>query len=111
MGLVSEIAGRLGLTVLSRAGMELVSLEAARNILRACEGESALVLGVEGFHLANDSVVPDMEALADFSGASHLPASERIASSVADALTFLDAMSDRKLLFDLTLTRQVDQRG
>jgi hypothetical protein len=38
-------------------------------------------------------------------------ASERIAQGVTDALSLLDAMSDRNLSFDLTLTRQWNDDG
>ena len=104
MGLVASIAHKLGLQILTRCDIELVDLRAAQRIIDACRQERVTVLGIEGFHVRGNQTVPDMNAIADFSAVAGLPWPERVERSVTDAKAFLGSVSDRGLLFDLTLT-------
>ncbi len=100
MGFTTRVASGLGLKVVQRSSLELVSAPDARRILLVCEEEKIAVFGLEGFRIEGGATVPEMDAIADFSS-SFVATPNPFRETIAAARRFLDAMSDPTLLFDL----------
>lgn len=109
MGLVESIARRLGLAVLHRGSLELLEYSAAREVVDACIEARSAIVGIEGFRISGESTVPDMGAIADFSALAGLPWQLRVAQSVVDAKTFLDAVRDPQLLLEISLVEEAGE--
>lgn len=101
MGRVATMAARFHLQVVVRGDLELVDVRAARRIVDACAQEGFPVLGIEGFRLREGATVPEMTAIADFSGMLEMSERDRAVQSAQAAHAFLDTVTDPELLFEL----------
>lgn len=100
MGFTTRVASGLGLTVVQRGSLDLVSAADARRLLLVCEEEEVPVLGLEGFRVEGTAIVPEMAAIADYSS-SFRGSPDRARETIASARRFLDSMTDSALLFEL----------
>lgn len=100
MGQVSDIASRAGIKIRSIGGLELIATNDMEKFLAACKREQCYILGIEGFYCENGTVMPDMEAIADFGSISK---SDLAAQSVSDAENFFQMVKNRNLMFDVSL--------
>lgn len=100
MGLIAEIANSVGVRVRLSGQTELVAAADLVAFLEAVRSRELCVLGLEGFRVVEGSLVPEMDAIADFSTLSSSAASEH---SVAEALQFLSAVGAPDLYYDVTL--------
>lgn len=95
MGLVEKIASRAGLTVEKRGSLRLIQSVDASAFLDACDAEGLRILGIEGFFRKQDALVPDMDAIADFSDAS--------GCSILDARKFVAEVKSPSLMLDFAI--------
>ncbi|WP_243350389.1 hypothetical protein [Stenotrophomonas acidaminiphila] len=89
MGLVEKIASRAGLMVERRGSLRPIQSVDALAFLDQCEAEGFRVLGIEGFARKQGALIPDMDAIADFSdapGCSILEAKRSVAEVHASSL-------------------------
>jgi hypothetical protein len=100
LGLTAEIGSSAGVVVHRVGQTELVAAADLACFLRAVRARNLRVLGLEGFRIDGDSLVPDMDAIADFSS---MAASAPSVDTVAEALLFLSEVGERKLHYELTL--------
>lgn len=100
MGFTTRVASGLGLKVVQRGSLDLVSAADARRLLLVCEEEEVPVLGLEGFRVEGTAIVPEMAAIADYSS-SFRGSADRARETIASACRFLDSMTDSTLLFEL----------
>lgn len=70
MGLEADAARLAGVRTVDRGFATLVESTDALRIVDVCHDQEFTILGIDGFLLRGSSVVPDMDAIADFSGAS-----------------------------------------
>jgi hypothetical protein len=64
---VSDIARRARVNVLYLGALELVSARDAFAFLQAADAAGVQVIGIEGFPVENEVVMPDLDAIADYS--------------------------------------------
>lgn len=102
MGLTDTLARRAGLRLRKVGGLQLIAFPDVQDFLDACMAAEVLVLGVEGFSFEDGEVRPDMSAIADF---SELTSSNQ---SVVEARIFADSVGRPGLLFDFTVSKEVD---
>ena len=101
MGLVGSVAKDAGICIYGEDPIELISTNDMPKFLEAIRKNSDyLILGLEGFKIFKDKIVPDMDAIADFSA---LLASDDSATTVQAAYKFLSAVMNKDLFFYLTL--------
>lgn len=98
MGLVKEIAESVSANVYHSGPTELISGADLVRFLGAVRSRGVCVLGLEGFRLVDGHLVPDMDAIADFSSVE-----DSAESTVAEALRFLSNVGEPELLYDVTL--------
>ena len=99
MELILELADRAGVKVWSVGRLPLVAAIDARSLLVACLDAGVRVLGIEGFYIEGEQVIPEMAAIADFSGL------DDSVKSVVESERFLEAVSGVDLFFDFTVVR------
>lgn len=98
MGLIEEVADRAGIQLTERGSLVLVSAGDAMRLLDACESAGLRILGIEGFQVKENSLVPDMDAIADFSSTASA------FSSILEARRFVNVVSSRELVLDFTVS-------
>lgn len=98
MGLTEEIAGQVGIKVVKRGSLVLVAYSDAMVLLDGCEAAGMRVLGIEGFLLRGNLVVPDMDLIADFSDM------KLASASILEARKFISSVSINGDVFDFSLS-------
>src|SRR5438874_631146 len=94
-----SVAKRAGVPVVHRNTLRLVRFEDCTAFLREARAEGAVVLGVEGFRVAPDSVMPLMDAITEF---SNIESSEE---TIAATERFLASVGAPGMWFDFALGR------
>jgi hypothetical protein len=98
MGLTSRLADDAGLIVKEIGSLELVSWEDTDAFLRVVKNANVAILGIEGFFVAENSVRPISDAVADF---SELSTGENVVlASIEEASRFLLMVSKPNMYFD-----------
>lgn len=97
MGLVEEIADQIGIPLTRRGSLILVSADNALKLLDGCESVGLRILGVEGFQVRESSIVPDMDAIADFSNL------DSAIASIREARRLIHIVRPHELVFDFTV--------
>lgn len=105
MGLVAQIASSVGISVRHSGQAELVAAADAVRFLEEVLSRDLCVLGLEGFRVVGDRLVPDMDAIADFSS---IAGGESSRETVVEALRFLSNVRESDLFFDVTLGEHTD---
>lgn len=100
MGLIAEVAYPVGIGVRHSGQMELVAAADLVRFLEAVRARDLRVLGLEGFRIIGSSLVPDMDAIADFSSIGR---SATNAETVDEALQFLSNVEEPDLFYEITL--------
>jgi hypothetical protein len=103
--MIRRVANRAGVRVLSVGRQELVAAPDAAAFVDSCLAERCRILGVEGFHIVNDHVEPDMDAIADFS------AMRDSTEAVKEARQFLGRLDDPDLAFAFILVEASKPAG
>ena len=98
MGLIAEIASSVGVGVHHSGQTELVAATDLVRFLEAVRARDLRVLGLEGFRVVGSSLVPDMDAIADFSLITGSATSE---DTVDEALRFLSDMQAPDLYYEV----------
>ena len=99
MGLTSEIAHLVGVKTVNANGMNLVSADDMDKFLDAVNQRGARILGIDGYFVQGENVIPDMDAIADFSDF----AGAEIADTVSASQLFLASLHKKSdLCFDIT---------
>jgi hypothetical protein len=101
MGLIAEIAISVGIGVHVSGQAELVGSADLAKFLQGVRTRRLRVLGLEGFRIVGSSLVPNMDAIADFSSIAQSASSE---DTVDEALRFLSEVKGSDLLYEVTLT-------
>lgn len=70
MGLDAEIAKIAGVETINRGSSKLIASSDALQVIDACAAKKFLILGMDVFVLSGSSVISDLDAIADFSGAT-----------------------------------------
>jgi hypothetical protein len=109
---LTKIAASAGVRPRVRSGYVLFTLDDSRSFLEACSRYGVLVHGFDGFEVHDDWFMPEMGAIADFSGVTDPQ------ESVVAAMRFLEIIeveeSSRKspregtLMFDFTTDAEID---
>ena len=99
MGMISEIASSVGIGVRHSGQMELVAASDLARFLEAARARNARILGLEGFRFIGNGIVPDMNAIADFSSIVDSAAN---VETVDEALQFLSHVNERGLFYEVT---------
>ena len=94
---VNSIAKRAGVEIFIHSGIMLFSEHNAMSVLDEICKCGARILGIDGYYFNNGILVPDMNAIADFSSISDHR------QSVNDARIFLEKRANRDYLFEFTL--------
>lgn len=92
MGLVEKIASRAGLMVERSGSLWLIQSADALAFLDQCEAEGLRILGIEGFARKQGALIPDMDAIADFSDA--------LGCSILEARRFVAEVHASGLMLD-----------
>jgi hypothetical protein len=101
MGLTARLAEAAGIVVKRIGSLELVAWTDIDAFLNVVRGRNVTILGIEGFRIEGSRAVPDMDAIADFSG---LPTDEElVATTFAEASRFLCSASRPNMYFDFEL--------
>lgn len=95
--IVADLAESMGLEVVYRHGTILVPNTILGKLLDSLRMQNIRVLGLEGFRVEGQSLIPDMEAIADFSDL--IDAAPEV--SVDAARMFLLSMGTRSLLYEV----------
>lgn len=95
------VARRAGIAVTMRGALTLVAAADAARFLDACAADGLRVLGFEGFRLDGQSVVPVMEAIADFSSGSPISAEH----SIRESRRVLELVRHLASFFDFVLVQ------
>lgn len=104
MGLVAKIARDAGISVRHTASMELISAKDLAAFLEAARTRQAYIVGLEGFRSAEGQIIPDMDAIADFTALADAPdGAER---TIAEALRFLSEVKSPDLFYDVIVREQ-----
>ena len=108
MGLIARLAAAVGITVKKVGSLELIALKDVDVFLSAAGTHNVAVIGIEGFRMKGDRAVPDMDAIADFSG---LPRdNEMVAATIEDAKRFIVEVSRPDMYFDFALD-EAEEKG
>jgi hypothetical protein len=99
LGLTAEIGSSAGVVVHRVGQTELVAAADLACFLHAVRDSNLHVLGLEGFRIDGGNLVPDMDAIADFSS---MAGSAPSVDTVAEALRFISEVAGPKLYFELT---------
>lgn len=99
MGLSEKIAERVGVNIAKYGSLRVLTCHDAAVFLDGCEAAGVRVLGIEGFLIREDSVVPDMNVIADFSDISS--ASE----SILEARRFIKDVLRHGLMLEFSLSQ------
>ena len=104
--LLEDILGESGLRPVARSGAALLfDLSTSERLLQLCESVGVGILGIEGFTLSENDLVPDMDFIADFSALLAHDAFEK--ESISMARKFLAmATQPSDLLFEYVLARR-----
>jgi len=97
MGSLNEILKRVGAEVIRKGSITLVDRKAAMAVLDICSDEEIRVLGIEGFSVLGEKIIPAIDAIGDFSCASSK------SQSVKDARRFIQSIEQPELMFELEL--------
>jgi hypothetical protein len=101
MGLTARLADAAGLAVKRIGSLELVAWSDIDAFLNIVRDRKVAILGIEGFRVDGSRAVPDMDAIADFSG---LPTDqELVATTLTEATRFLSSVSQPNMYFDFEL--------
>ena len=100
MGLTMRLAEAAGISAKKIGSLELIASKDVSAFLRAAKDRNVVILGVEGFRTEGNHVVPDMDAIADFSGLPH--DGEMVATTIEEAGRFLLEFSQPDMYFDFT---------
>jgi hypothetical protein len=105
-GFAAMVARRAGVALTTRGALTLVAAEDAARFLDACAAEGLRVLGFEGFRLDGQSVVPVMDAIADFSSGPPISAED----SIRDSRRVLELVRHLASFFEFVLVKDAAQR-
>ncbi|MCL4472455.1 MAG: hypothetical protein M1539_04395 [Actinobacteria bacterium] len=100
--LTEDLARHAQINVVNIGGLHLVATTDIATFLDTCQTENVLVIGIEGFRLEGERVLPDINAIADF---SHLSNS---IESIVEARRFFDAVDKPGMVYDFTLSMSTD---
>jgi hypothetical protein len=98
MGITTEIAGLAGVRIVQFNTEELIDSKDMYLFLRAVKSRGERILGIEGFFIRDQKLIPDMNAIADFSSIAHVKDSD----SVLEAQHFLKSLDDQDRCFEIT---------
>lgn len=105
MGLTARLAESAGIVVKRIGSLELVAWTDIDAFLNVVRGQNVAILGIEGFRINGSRAVPDMDAIADFSG---LPTDEElVATTLVEACRFFSSASRPSMYFDFELDEDV----
>jgi hypothetical protein len=104
VGLIAEIAFSLGIDVRYSGSTELVGASDIVRCLEALRGRNVRILGLEGFRISGSHVVPEMNAIADFSVMNDRGTA---LSSVDEAVRFVSEFGDPDLFYEVILPEDV----
>jgi hypothetical protein len=104
MGLVSEIAKVAGVSVHNEGSMELISAVDIPVFLEAVKARHTyIILGLEGFLIENKNLIPEMNAIADFSSSAENPDCD---GTIIKAVDFLARVGRSDLYYDIILGKR-----
>ncbi|HMS45487.1 MAG TPA: hypothetical protein PKC68_06920 [Alphaproteobacteria bacterium] len=106
MELDTYLANQAEISYRTKAGLTLFTFSNLRKLLEHCRKNKMIILGIEGFWVTNQSICPDMQAIADFSQTEYLPQESRSTKTVYLAQQFLEnltAQQKKELLFEITI--------
>lgn len=98
LSLTDEVARRAEISVRWAHGLFLVEATDAAAFLDACLAAEVVVLGIEGFLVDENHVVPQMGAIADFSGIDDVRKTNRAARD------FVAEVGTPGMFFEFVLT-------
>jgi hypothetical protein len=107
MGLVAYLAELADVAVERVGALELVASKDVDAFLQAVKRRRAVVIGIEGFRIRGNQVIPDMNAIADFS--DELLDSETSAATIEMASRFLHEVAAPDVYFDFVLEDLVQE--
>lgn len=90
-----------GIVGIDSNGMLLFDFDNALKMVERYEAEGALILGIEGFYLLGDAIIPEMDAIADYSELCFENDREKFVVFAKKAsISFLNANQGRGLWFE-----------
>lgn len=98
MGLIQKIASSAGVKIYLNGQTELVAAEDLVKFLEEARARYLHVVGLEGFRIADNSLTPDMDAIADFSSIVESATSE---NTIDEALMFLSVINQPELYYEV----------
>jgi hypothetical protein len=102
MGLKELIAITAQVQIHKIDSMELIASMDMQRFLKIARKKNATLLGLEGFLLFEDKIIPDMGAIADFSEVIDNGKMENYSS----ALQFLLLLKNKNLFFDVVFEHE-----
>jgi hypothetical protein len=102
--IIEELCSELDIPVIRRGdGMILIRHPDVLRVVRAAILKGYWTLGIEGFYEKGQSLMPDMNCIADFSAICGLPPGQRGDASLRDAELFMKRCGDPRMLFEIVL--------
>ncbi len=100
---MKEVEKIISLKSINRNGLFLFSKEDAKEFLNACKSENIEIIGIDGFWLKENKIIPSMENSIDFSSKHFInrqSAHEFFVNIYESAVSFLDSKSD-EMFFEI----------
>lgn len=108
MGLTARLAQAAGFDVIEIGSLELVAWQDTDAFLRVVNDKKMAIVGIEGFRIDGSRAIPDMAAIADFSG---IPIDEElVVTTLEEARRFLSSVSRPGMYFSILRSMTVCMR-
>jgi hypothetical protein len=98
---VRDRADAAGIPYVQRSGSELFALDDAKRLVEVAREQGLIILSFEGFFLQGGSVVPDCQAIADFSDMCDEPGA--VASTAESAIRALERCGTAAHYFEVVM--------
>jgi hypothetical protein len=87
----------------THGNMSLFDTKDALQVLNYCEANGVSIFGIEGFHLTENKIVPDMDYIADFSIAIEQEGDDFQKKSLEWSRSFMNEIFDKNIFLEFTL--------
>lgn len=101
MGLIELLATVAGVTVKNVGSLVLIASQDVEAFLRAAQVHNVAIIGVEGFQIEEDHVIPDMDVIADFSSFPH--DDRMVTATIEETKRFVVEVARQDMCFDFTI--------
>ena len=96
MELDTYLANKAGISYRTKGGLSLFTFSNLKKLLEHCRKNKIIILGIDGFWVTDQSICPDMKAIADFSQTECISQESRYIETINLAQQFLEDLTPRQ---------------